>query len=245
MKGSKLKDILLSIMVGAAGVAGLHFLSKVLDSPNIKQEEILQNNRAAQLNRLETKVDGLNTRMGDFCSKIDNNQTISSEDGSTITDKISAFNKLKEQLEGVVNNTSLNEEQKSKAVETLEKMANDYEVIGKIVEKITTGGNDGQKLVSNFVDIFYAYLDSLTLLQESAFIHILIYIIILFSIYNILAVLFGNEIIKYFDLENKYPKLNIFFKLRAKFQRYYLLWHISCLFVICLFGIFLDLLVFY
>ena len=116
MKGSKLKDILLSIMVGAAGVAGLHFFvfilyykikkSKVLDSPNIKQEEILQNNRAAQLNRLETKVDGLNTRMGDFCSKIDNNQTISSEDGSTITDKISAFNKLKEQLEGVVNNTS-------------------------------------------------------------------------------------------------------------------------------------------
>ena len=242
MKGSKLKEILLTIMVGAAGVAGHHFGSKVLDSPNIKQEEILQNNRTAQLNRLQTKVDGLNTRMEDLCSKIDNNQTISSEDGSTITDKISAFNKLKEQLEGVVNNTSLNEEQKSKAVETLEKMANDYEVIGKIVEKITTGGNDGQKLVSNFVEIFYAYLDSLTLLQESAFIHILIYIIILFSIYNILAVLFGNEIIKYFA---KYPKLNIFFKLRAKFQRYYLLWHISCLFVICLFGIFLDLLVFY
>ena len=64
------------------------------------------------------------------------------------------------------------------------------------------------------------------------------------NIYSILGVFFGNEIIKYFDLENKYPKLSIYFKLRAKFQRYYLLWDISIMFLICILGIALNVLTF-
>lgn len=85
----------------------------------------------------------------------------------------------------------------------------------------------------------------MTLLQESALLHIIIYIYILATVFNILGIFFGNEVIKYFELENKYPKLHIFFKLRAKFQRYYLIWNISILLVVCFLGIFLDLLVFY
>lgn len=36
------------------------------------------------------------------------------------------------------------------------------------------------------------YLDSLTLFEESAFIHILVFIILLLTIFNILLVFFGN-----------------------------------------------------
>ena len=85
----------------------------------------------------------------------------------------------------------------------------------------------------------------MTLLQESALLHIIIYIYILATVFNILGIFFGNEVIKYFELENKYPKLHIFFKLRAKFQRYYLFLIFFTLFLVCALGIFLDFLVFF
>lgn len=85
------------------------------------------------------------------------------------------------------------------------------------------------------------YLDSLTLFEESAFIHILVFIILLLTIFNILLVFFGNEIIKYFDIENRFPSLSFYIKVRAKFQRYYLLWNIFTMFVICIIAIGLNL----
>ena len=69
----------------------------------------------------------------------------------------------------------------------------------------------------------YEYLDSLSLLQESAFFHIIVLTVILTCILNITSVFFGNEIISYFKLEEKYPKLAFFFKVRNQFQRYYLI----------------------
>ena len=74
-------------------------------------------------------------------------------------------------------------------------------------------------------------------------IHIIIFLIILVTVFNILAILFGNEIIRYFQLENRFPSLLSYFKLRSKFQYYYLVWNVSVLFLLCIVGIFLNLLV--
>lgn len=46
-----------------------------------------------------------------------------------------------------------------------------------------------------------------------------------------------NELIKYFDLENKYPKIAIFFKIRAKLEKYVLIWNIFLIFALCFVGI--------
>ena len=91
----------------------------------------------------------------------------------------------------------------------------------------------------------YDFLDSLTLLEESAFLHIFIFIYILCCVANIISVFFGNEIIRYFNLEERYPKLSIYFKLRAKFQRYYLAWNILGIIFMSVLAIGLNLLVFY
>lgn len=48
---------------------------------------------------------------------------------------------------------------------------------------------------------FYDYLDSLTLLEESAVVHILIFILILVTLFSLASTLFVNEIIKYFNVE--------------------------------------------
>ena len=103
-----------------------------------------------------------------------------------------------------------------------------------------------QKFIPDFnLQSYYDFLDSLTLFEESAFLNIFIYILILLCIFSIMSVFFGNELIKYFKLEQRFPRLAIFFTLRTKFQRYYLMWNILYIFIISFLGIFINLLAFY
>ena len=60
------------------------------------------------------------------------------------------------------------------------------------------------------IESFTKFLDGLTLLEESAILHILIFILIIFTLFSIIGIFLGNELIKYFDLENKYPSLSKF-----------------------------------
>lgn len=114
--------------------------------------------------------------------------------------------------------------------------------IQKFLEDWNNGGKNFLPDIS-FKDL-YQYLDTLTLSQESALLQIIIFILLLLIVSNILAALFGNEIIKYFDLEKKYPKLNTFFSYRAKFQKYYLIWNIFQMFLLCILGLVINLLFF-
>lgn len=78
--------------------------------------------------------------------------------------------------------------------------------------------------VSNLkLEFLYDYLNSLTLLEESAFYHIILLLVIGNLSFNLLSVFLGNELIEYFKLETKYPKLAGFFRLRLKFKKYYLI----------------------
>ena len=70
------------------------------------------------------------------------------------------------------------------------------------------------------------------------------FVVIILNVINILSVLFGNEIIRFFNLEERYPKLGIFFKLRIKLQRYYLMCSVFILFLVCIAGIGIDILLF-
>ena len=70
------------------------------------------------------------------------------------------------------------------------------------------------------------------------------FVVIILNVINILSVLFGNESIRFFNLEERSPKLGIFFKLRIKLQRYYLMWSVFILFLVCIAGIGIDILLF-
>ena len=83
----------------------------------------------------------------------------------------------------------------------------------------------------------------MTLLQESAFVHTLIFICLMLTVLNILIILFGNELIKYFKLEEKFPRLSMFFKLRVTLQKYYLMWNVIILFLCCIVGIGINILI--
>jgi hypothetical protein len=121
-------------------------------------------------------------------------------------------------------------------------------------EEICNLGSEFKKLIEQNSDItskflscfskFYRYLDSLTLLQEVSLLHICMFSVLILTVFNILSVLFGNEILRFFKLEKRFPRLSVFFRIRATLQRYYLMWNVFILFVFCLFGIGINLLLF-
>lgn len=137
-------------------------------------------------------------------------------------------------------------ESKARLGDIISKFVSGNERLIKFVEEIN---QKSDKFVSNLAvgpvrEDFYKYLDSLTLLQESSLLHVIFILCIMFTMSNIFAVLFGNEIIKYFNLENKFPSLATLFMYRAKFQKYYLVWNIFILYSLCIGFICLDLFVF-
>ena len=81
------------------------------------------------------------------------------------------------------------------------------------------------KFITN-LNLFYENLDTLNILEVSALFHLLVIFAFMIIIFNIYSTIFGNEIIKYFKLEEKYPKLKKIFKLRLQFQRYYLIFNL-------------------
>lgn len=129
----------------------------------------------------------------------------------------------------------------------LDNIQNSVNQVHETVKSISAldADSNNNKLISDFnIDSFYSYLDSLTLSQELALIHILFFILYFIITFELVSIFFGNEIINYFDLENKYPKLKTFFKLRATYQRYYLIWCLIKLFLICSIGIIFNLIIF-
>ena len=134
-----------------------------------------------------------------------------------------------------------------------DKLDNIQNSVDKVNEAITSlpssNSNNNNKLNFDFnfdfnIDSYYNYLDTLTLSEELALIHILCAILYLFIAFEFVSIFFGNELINYFDLENKYPKLKTFFKLRATYQRYYLIWCLLKLFLLCFILIIFNLIIF-
>lgn len=130
--------------------------------------------------------------------------------------------------------------EKSDAYVELQNLILELDKFSKSLEDISTSKN-------NFITSFPQlpeYLNSLTLLQESSLFHIIILLLVLLTVFNIVSIFFANEIIKYYKLETRFPRLGLFFRLRSKFQRYYLIWSLFILFIVCISSICIDILLF-
>ena len=206
---------------------------KAMDYNNINKINEYQNTVLNSLKSIET-----NTQV--ISDKIDRvSDSFLDKNFQFITEKVKIFSEKASKVSEILNreglsdkfNPDLNEAKAIKAADELNKFLEDW--------------NSKNKFISDFnLDFFYAYLDSLSLLEELALLHLIFFIIFIIIITNITAALFGNEIIKYFDLEKKYPKLNTFFSYRAKFQKYYLIWNLFQMFLLCILGLVINLLFF-
>ena len=127
----------------------------------------------------------------------------------------------------------------------LDNIQNSVDKVHDAIKSLPSLNSNNNKLIFDFnLDSYYNYIDTLTLAEELALIHILFAILYLLIAFEFVSIFFGNELINYFDLENKYPKLKTFFKLRATYQRYYLIWCLLKLFLLCFILIIFNLIIF-
>ena len=91
-------------------------------------------------------------------------------------------------------NTNTNTENLSEAKESFKSEVSDMITSTKRIKDLIKEANkDGDKFMPDFNSL-YDYLNNLSLLEESSLLHIMIFLVILITLFNILSVFFGNEL---------------------------------------------------
>ncbi len=249
---NKLKNNLTILGTFLSGVVGHHYIGKILDYKSemaaSKEMELRAISESENMEIMQNKLNSI----------IKNNENLS-KNVETLIDKhipesqLLYVNELldfggkqcknvREILDKGPDNINLDFYQTAyRAAVACEKANREAsEGVKKIVDSI----NGSNKLVSDFnLERFYEYLNSLSLLELSALYHIIVLVVIATLSFNVLSAVLGNEIIKYFKLEEKLPKLAAFLRLRLKFQKYYLTLSFSLMFLLIFASIQINLLV--
>lgn len=246
------------------GVISQHYINKfVLEKADKENDrkflEQLYHKYTSRVDELNNNINISNEKLNEIKDAI---SVVESIQKKTIFDHF--YDNLKQKLDTIKEyiktlNQILESGNKSDSQSTLEAL-NDIEAFTNtnvIINNIIKTTGEIQKILDdvniskssilpNFnLEELYAYLDSLTILQEFALLHISIIIAIICIGFSFLAVFFGNEIIRYFNLENKYPSLNTYFKVRSTFQKYYLIWNTILLFSLCILSLTIDIITMY
>nr|YP_010044375.1 LAGLIDADG endonuclease [Trametes versicolor]QPF23616.1 LAGLIDADG endonuclease [Trametes versicolor] len=242
---------LVSSLKGATGVLGgvglHHYGSLYLSRNEIKAENIEQDIRDNKINQMsenvvdvKDSVKSIESNLSNLISKLEakseENISVNQETLQEIQSNVDIISKT-----GKTINEQIKDLGNKELGENISDMINAGQKLQDLIDSIVRGGKN---FVSDFnFQVYYDYLNSLTQIQEGSLIHILLFLTIFFSILNILAALLGNELIQYFNLEKKYPRLALFFRLRVKFQRYYLLWNIFYIILVCIVSVGFNLLI--
>jgi hypothetical protein len=129
---------------------------------------------------------------------------------------------------GEVNdNISLNSEDSKDLIVDSSNSLKDYlnkanDIIDKLIEYVNSKSSGNNYNFINIWENVNNFLMSLNSIQLSVISHILVSMCVLLFLWNILLVYYGEKIIIYFNLENNWPRISYFIKLRRKFQDYYI-----------------------
>ena len=86
--------------------------------------------------------------------------------------------------------------------------------------------SDESSILDNILDYIQSYSDflqNLTFEQQIILFNFLCSILVLSYIVSILIIFYSNYLIERFDLEKRYPRIAVYLRYRAKFQKYYIL----------------------
>lgn len=168
-----------------------------------------------------------------------------------INKSVKSLNNLSEKLKSVNSNSTV-ENVTNKVIEEINN------TVSEQVKKII----DGNCVLKNFLDTFinspsnsetnkflgnfdfHNFLSGMSTLELGAVVHISASLFILFSLGSIISIIFGDELIKLFKLEEKYPRLARFIEIRRKFRFYYLIWNFFLIILVLFALIYVNLLVF-
>jgi hypothetical protein len=247
----------LALLTFLGGVVEHHYISKLLDYKNEMEASKDQSLRDEVVNQnFQTVIDNLkNLEKGQAESTeilnklVEKNPNISSIEVDVVFKKIEIGNTWCEKILNFFDEnqgTNINIDTYKEAFKNAKNCVSSTQEAQNSLKDLLVKYGGKNKYISDFnLSDFYNYLNNLNLLELSALFHIIVFSMLLITVFNIFSSLFGNETIKYFNLEEKYPKLSIFFQLRMKFQRYYLSLNLFIMFFICIVTIFINILVLY
>lgn len=86
--------------------------------------------------------------------------------------------------------------------------------------------------IQEMIDQLNQNVSGLTLEQYACFVNTIALLIIFSSINAITAIFYGDKIIKYLKLEDKFPKLTKWIEYRRTFQNYFFIYNIILIYVV-------------
>jgi hypothetical protein len=137
--------------------------------------------------------------------------------------------KILTEVETIQNLENQNIEQKEILNSHLNNINKEHENMHQTIQEILKYFNDdnnkflGDNIIEiwkNFINNWSAFISNLTFEQLISVAHLTSSICILFNILTILSILFGDKLINYFKLEERFPKLSFIFKIRRKFNNF-------------------------
>jgi len=194
-----------------------------------KENEILRN----QINEL--KMDELKNELAK--SKVETLKSSLEICNNKISNEVEQINKLEannyELLEPHLKNINKEDDNINSTINEI------IEIFNAISNKFFGDSNLIEKF-KLFINKWNDFISSLNLEQVGLVAHITTSIFIIVCLFNILSVLMSDFLIKYFELEIKFPKLSIFLQLRRKFQTYYLILNFLLIFITLITLIYID-----
>jgi hypothetical protein len=106
-----------------------------------------------------------------------------------------------------------------------------------------SNSSNASEFINSIFEDYNKFIASLSFINLILFTHITFAVFVLLCLSSITSVIFGDFLIKYFNLEGKFPKIVNFIQLRRKLQRYYLILNISLIFIASVTMISVDLFV--
>lgn len=129
---------------------------------------------------------------------------------------------------------------------SLEEASKVYDNLQSIVQNgQSSSGKGGMDFISNSQELFnyvQSSIENLTQYQKFAFIHISASIFILFCLFTLIAVFTGQQLIDYFNLTTRFPRLAKYILLRQRFQLFYFI--LNSIFIIIMLLIIISLNIF-
>jgi hypothetical protein len=117
--------------------------------------------------------------------------------------------------------------------------------IKDLIEKLIGGGSDSNSNFINYKIELNNFLSTLSTQQLGALGHLSLSIFILLCIISVITIIYGDYLIRYLKLEEKFPKIARFIQLRRKFEHFYLLLNLSLIIIILLYIIYINLTILY
>jgi hypothetical protein len=185
---------------------------------------------------IESSLNKIKTGLEIIQQKVEVLNTIATQESNKTGGNLSSDVLTTSVKQSAVGIDSINDSLKEEAVKV-------NSIIDKVLEFINSSNNNSNFGVQTFQDLldqYYQFFDSLTIIQKGAFAHTLLCICILLCIFDILLAYYSDKLILYLNLENKYPRLSKYVKLRRKLQNYYIKLNFILIIIVVLFALYCN-----